>query len=76
LTSARRFGIKILLGDRINIELSPYDLSHGRIAYRHRLAGPHPLAAAMPIVGLRWPQLGSVWKSYRTTAKVLVRVKR
>jgi len=32
----RRYRIKILPGDRINIELSPYDLSRGRIVYRHR----------------------------------------
>jgi translation initiation factor IF-1 len=28
--------IKILPGDRVRIELSPYDLSRGRITYRHR----------------------------------------
>jgi translation initiation factor IF-1 len=32
----RRYRIKILPGDRINIELSPYDLTRGRIVYRHR----------------------------------------
>jgi translation initiation factor IF-1 len=32
----RRYRIKILPGDKINIELSPYDLSRGRIVYRHR----------------------------------------
>ena len=32
----RRYWIKILPGDRINIELSPYDLTRGRIVYRHR----------------------------------------
>jgi translation initiation factor IF-1 len=32
----RRYRIKILPGDRINFELSPYDLSRGRIVYRHR----------------------------------------
>ncbi len=32
----RRYRIKILPGDRVNIELSPYDLSRGRIVYRHR----------------------------------------
>ena len=32
----RRYRIKILPGDRINIELSPYDLSRGRIVYRQR----------------------------------------
>jgi len=28
--------IKILAGDRIEVEISPYDLSKGRITYRHR----------------------------------------
>jgi translation initiation factor IF-1 len=28
--------IRILPGDRIRIELSPYDLSHGRITYRYK----------------------------------------
>ena len=32
----RRYRIKILPGDRENVELSPYDLSRGRIVYRHR----------------------------------------
>jgi translation initiation factor IF-1 len=32
----RRYRIKILPGDRVNVELSPYDLSRGRIVYRHR----------------------------------------
>ena len=32
----RRYRIKILPGDRIKIELSPYDLTRGRIVYRHR----------------------------------------
>ena len=30
----RKFYIRILLGDRVKIELSPYDLSRGRITYR------------------------------------------
>jgi translation initiation factor IF-1 len=28
--------IKILQGDRVTIELSPYDLSKGRITYRYK----------------------------------------
>ncbi len=30
----RMFYIKILPGDRVKVELSPYDLSQGRIIYR------------------------------------------
>jgi translation initiation factor IF-1 len=32
----RRFRIKIFPGDRVKVELSPYDLSRGRIVYRYR----------------------------------------
>jgi translation initiation factor IF-1 len=32
----RRNYIRILIGDRVKIELSPYDLSKGRITYRLR----------------------------------------
>ena len=32
----RRNYIRILLGDRITVELSPYDLTRGRIVYRLR----------------------------------------
>lgn len=28
--------IKILVGDRVTVELSPYDLSKGRISYRYK----------------------------------------
>lgn len=28
--------IKILPGDRVSMELSPYDLTRGRITYRHK----------------------------------------
>lgn len=32
----RKNYIKILTGDRVLVELSPYDLTKGRITYRHR----------------------------------------
>ncbi len=32
----RMYYIRILLGDRVLVELSPYDLSRGRIIYRFR----------------------------------------
>ena len=31
----RKFFIRILPGDRVTIEMSPYDLTKGRITYRH-----------------------------------------
>lgn len=32
----RKFYIRILLGDRVRVEMSMYDPSRGRIIYRHR----------------------------------------
>lgn len=32
----RKHFIKILMGDKVRVELSPYDLTRGRITYRHR----------------------------------------
>jgi translation initiation factor IF-1 len=32
----RRFRVKIFPGDRVNHELSPYDLHRGRIVHRYR----------------------------------------
>ena len=32
----RKFFIRILPGDRVKVELSPYDLTRGRITYRYK----------------------------------------
>jgi translation initiation factor IF-1 len=32
----RKHYIRILPGDQVKVELSPYDLTRGRITYRHR----------------------------------------
>ncbi|MDO5716642.1 MAG: translation initiation factor IF-1 [Tissierellia bacterium] len=32
----RMFNIRILPGDRVTMELSPYDLTKGRITWRHK----------------------------------------
>jgi translation initiation factor IF-1 len=32
----RRYYIRLLLGDRVKVELSPYDLTQGRIVYRYK----------------------------------------
>ncbi len=32
----RKFRIRVLEGDRVKVEVSPYDLSRGRITYRHK----------------------------------------
>jgi translation initiation factor IF-1 len=38
----RKYYIRILLGDRVRVEMSPYDLTRGRITFRHRKADPIP----------------------------------
>jgi translation initiation factor IF-1 len=42
----RRYYIRVLLGDRVSVELSPYDLTRGRITYRYKkraeAPGPQP----------------------------------
>lgn len=35
----RKYYIRILLGDRVRVEMSPYDLTRGRIVYRSRRLG-------------------------------------
>jgi len=32
----RKFRIRILAGDRVTVEVSPYDLTRGRITFRHK----------------------------------------
>ena len=32
----RKNYIKVLVGDRVTVELTPYDLTKGRITFRHR----------------------------------------
>jgi translation initiation factor IF-1 len=33
-----KFRIRVLVGDMVTVELSPYDMSRGRITYRHKAA--------------------------------------
>ncbi|HSD54241.1 MAG TPA: translation initiation factor IF-1 [Burkholderiales bacterium] len=42
----RKHRIRILAGDKVTLEMSPYDLSKGRINFRHKeeRAGPTPVA--------------------------------
>lgn len=38
-----KFKIRVLVGDLVTLELSPYDLSRGRITYRHKTGqSPRP----------------------------------
>jgi len=32
----RKFYIRVLEGDRVKVEMSPYDLSRGRVTYRYK----------------------------------------
>jgi translation initiation factor IF-1 len=38
----RKYYIRILLGDRVAVEMSPYDLSRGRITFRQRKQAEAP----------------------------------
>jgi translation initiation factor IF-1 len=38
----RKHHIRILAGDPVSLELSPYDLTKGRITFRHLGRGPAP----------------------------------
>jgi translation initiation factor IF-1 len=40
----RKHHIRILAGDKVSLEMSPYDLSKGRITFRH-IEGRTPAAA-------------------------------
>ncbi len=45
----RKNHIRILAGDKISLELSPYDLSKGRITFRHlERRGPAPATQRRP----------------------------
>ena len=43
----RKFRIRILAGDKVSLEMSPYDLTKGRITFRHieTRSGAAPSAA-------------------------------
>ena len=35
----RKFRIKSIVGDRVRVEMTPYDLTKGRIVFREKVAG-------------------------------------
>ena len=41
----RKHHIRILAGDKVSLEISPYDMTKGRITFRH-IEGRPPVAAA------------------------------
>ncbi len=32
----RKFRIRVMVGDRVDVEMTPYDLTKGRITFRHK----------------------------------------
>lgn len=38
----KKHRIRSLVGDRVIVEMTPYDMDRGRIIYRHRPGGPRP----------------------------------
>ncbi len=44
----RKHRIRILAGDKVTIEISPYDLSKGRISFRHKDERAGPPGGARP----------------------------
>jgi translation initiation factor IF-1 len=46
----KRNKIRSLVGDRVTVEMTPYDLDKGRITFRHKTEGgpPRPGGAARP----------------------------
>ncbi len=32
----KKYKIKIIQGDKVKVEMSPYDLNRGRVVYRHK----------------------------------------
>ncbi len=39
----RKYYIRILLGDKVRVEMSPYDLTRGRIVFRQRKESTAPV---------------------------------
>ncbi len=37
-----KFKIRVLVGDRVTLQLSPYDLTRGRITFRHKSGDAPP----------------------------------
>ena len=46
----RKHHIRILAGDKVSVELTPYDLSKGRITFRHKDERPTAAPARRPYV--------------------------
>ena len=44
----RKHRIRVLAGDRVTLEMSPYDLSKGRISFRHKDERPGAAPPSAP----------------------------
>jgi translation initiation factor IF-1 len=45
----RKHRIRILAGDKVTIEMSPYDLTKGRINFRHKDTNSAPRPSSAPV---------------------------
>jgi translation initiation factor IF-1 len=41
----RKYRIRVLAGDKVALEMSPYDLTRGRISFRYKDEAPAPTSA-------------------------------
>jgi len=44
----RKHRIRAMVGDRVTVEMTPYDMDRGRITYRHRSDAPRVPGAPRP----------------------------
>ena len=42
----RKYRIRSIVGDRVHVEMTPYDLTKGRIVYREKVGGGGPSKGA------------------------------
>ena len=44
----KKHRIRSMVGDRVTVEMTPYDLEKGRITFRHKTEGARPAGAPRP----------------------------
>lgn len=49
----RKHHIRILAGDKVSVEMTPYDLTKGRITFRHKDERPTAAPVRRPTYGAR-----------------------
>ena len=64
----RKYYIRILPGDRVKLEMSPYDLTKGRITYRYRSRTSSLCDGCFPTRGYRDPRTCSARAGGRAAA--------